>query len=59
MPENEIADILDLILECIKLIQERFSQIKTPDDFVRSSKPISHIPKLKEVIQRMRMAPTA
>lgn len=122
MPDNEIADILDSILECIKLIQERFSQIQMPDDFVKSSNGVTlldaismrlqvigelvkriqkidpslldqypvikwdsiarfrdlvshhyehvdyeivydicdtHIPKLKEVIQRMRIAPSA
>ena len=41
MPDNEIADILDSILECIKLIQERFSQIQMPDDFVRSSNGVT------------------
>ena len=34
MPENEVLDVLDLILESIKLVQERFSKIRVPDDFV-------------------------
>lgn len=34
MSEEEIADILDLMLESIILVQERFSTIAEPEDFV-------------------------
>jgi len=34
MLEDEIGDILDLMLESIKLVQEGFSGIGNPDDFV-------------------------
>jgi len=41
MPENEIVDILDLILESIKLIRERFSGIQIPDDFVSTAEGVT------------------
>ncbi len=41
MPENEIVDILDLILESIKLIKERFSGIQIPDDFVSTAEGVT------------------
>jgi uncharacterized protein with HEPN domain len=34
MSKDEIIDNLDFILQSIRLVQERFSGIKTPDDFV-------------------------
>lgn len=34
MSKDEIIDILDLIIESIRLVQERFSRIRVPDDFV-------------------------
>ena len=34
MSESEIADILDLILESVHMVQERFSRITVPEDFV-------------------------
>jgi uncharacterized protein with HEPN domain len=37
MREEEILDHLDLMLESISLIEERFSRIRLPEDFVLSS----------------------
>jgi uncharacterized protein with HEPN domain len=37
MHEEEIADYLDLMLECIELIESRFQRIQMPDEFVQSS----------------------
>jgi uncharacterized protein with HEPN domain len=34
MSKDQIIDNLDLIVQSIKLIQERFSKIRGPDDFV-------------------------
>ena len=34
MSKDEIIDILDLMIESIHLVQERFSKLKVPDDFV-------------------------
>jgi len=34
MSKDEIIDILDLMIESIHLVQERFSRIRVPDDFV-------------------------
>jgi uncharacterized protein with HEPN domain len=41
MPENEVLDILDLILESIKLVQKRFSKIRVPDDFVVTAEGVT------------------
>lgn len=41
MPENEIDDLLELMLQCIQLIQERFIKIKEPDDFVVSPEGVT------------------
>jgi len=41
MPEDEIVDILDLMLESIKLVQERFSGIGIPDDFVSTPEGVT------------------
>jgi uncharacterized protein with HEPN domain len=41
MPENEISDALDLIVESIGLIRQRFSSIGAPDDFVSTSEGIT------------------
>ncbi len=37
MPEEELLDILGMIRESIRLVQDRFNHIKTPDDFCTSS----------------------
>jgi len=34
MSEDEVLDILDLMVESIQLVQERFAKIQVPDDFV-------------------------
>jgi len=34
MSEYKVIDILDLIMESIHMVQERFSTIEVPDDFV-------------------------
>ena len=34
MCKDEIIDILDLMIESIHLVQERFSKLQVPDDFV-------------------------
>jgi uncharacterized protein with HEPN domain len=41
MPEDEVLDILDLMLESIKLVQERFSRVGIPDDFVSTSEGVT------------------
>jgi len=41
MPEDEVLDILDLMLESIKLVQERFLRIKIPEDFVTTSQGVT------------------
>ena len=41
MPEDEIVDILDLMLASIKLVQERFSGIGIPDDFVSTPEGVT------------------
>ena len=37
MSEDEIIDFLDLMLESIRIVQERFSKIGMPEDFVSTS----------------------
>ncbi len=37
MLDQEIADYLDLMLESIDLIENRFSKIRSPEDFVQST----------------------
>jgi len=37
MPENEVIDLLDFMMQSIHLIQERFSKINAPDEFILSS----------------------
>jgi len=37
MPDEELLDILGMIRESIRLVQDRFNHIKTPDDFCTSS----------------------
>jgi hypothetical protein len=34
MSEDQIIDNLDLMVQSIQLIQERFSKIREPDDFI-------------------------
>jgi uncharacterized protein with HEPN domain len=41
MLEDEIGDILDLMLESIKLVQERFSRMRNPDDFVSTPEGVT------------------
>ena len=41
MPEDETVDILDLMLASIKLIQERFSGIGIPDDFISTPEGVT------------------
>ena len=41
MSEGDIADILDLLLESIILVQERFTMITQPDDFVSTSEGVT------------------
>jgi uncharacterized protein with HEPN domain len=41
MPEDEVLDVLDLILESIRLIRDRFSRIRVPDDFVSTSEGVT------------------
>ena len=36
MPKDEITDILDLMVQSIHLVQDRFSKIGMPDDFILS-----------------------
>ena len=37
MPENEVLDILDLMIESIELVEERFLRIGVPDDLISTS----------------------
>ena len=41
MPENEVIDLLDFMMQSIHLIQERFSKIYTPDEFILSPEGIT------------------
>ena len=41
MHEAEIADVLDLMLECVRLIQERLSRIEVSEDFVSTSEGVT------------------
>jgi len=41
MPEDEVIDHLDFIVQSIHLIQERFLKIKEPDDFVLSPEGVT------------------
>jgi len=41
MREDEIVDILDLIIESIKLIRERFSTIKLADNFILTAEGVT------------------
>jgi hypothetical protein len=36
MHENQIIDYPEIMLESIELIEERFSRIRAPEDFVNS-----------------------
>lgn len=40
MLDQEIADCLDLMLESIDLIENRFSKIRSPEDFVQSTEGV-------------------
>ena len=41
MPENELVDIIDMMLESIKLIQERFAKVNMADDFVSTPEGVT------------------
>ena len=41
MPEDEIIDCVDLMLESIKLIERRYSKIRLPGEFVQSADGIT------------------
>lgn len=41
MSKDEIIDNLDLMVESIHLVQERFSRIRVPDDFVLTPKGVT------------------
>ncbi|MDD5206758.1 MAG: DUF86 domain-containing protein [Desulfobacterales bacterium] len=41
MPKEEIIDSLELIVESIGLVQERFLNIGEPDDFVRTPEGVT------------------
>ena len=41
MPEDELVYMVDLILESIKLIRERFSGIKLADDFLSTAEGVT------------------
>ena len=41
MSENEVLDLLDFMMHSIQLIQERFSKINVPDEFILSSEGIT------------------
>ena len=43
MSEDEIVDILDLLLESIILVQERFSQIAESENFVSTSDGVTFL----------------
>ncbi len=43
MSEDEIVDILDLLLESIILVQERFSMIAQSEDFVSTSDGVTFL----------------
>jgi uncharacterized protein with HEPN domain len=37
VPEDELLDMLELISESVRLVQDRFAHIKTPEEFCTSS----------------------
>ena len=37
MPEEELLDILEMVKESVRLVQDRFEHIETPEDFCTSS----------------------
>ena len=41
MYKDEVTDILDLMAQSIQLVQDRFSKIKTSDDFILSPEGIT------------------
>ena len=43
MSEDEIVDILDLLLESITLVQERFSKIAESENFVSMSERVTFL----------------
>jgi hypothetical protein len=51
MPEDETVDILDLMLASIKLVQERFSGIGIPDDFVSTPEGVTLLDAISKRLQ--------
>ena len=43
MPEEEIVDILDLIIDSIDLVQKRFAKISDPEDFISTSDGVTFL----------------
>jgi uncharacterized protein with HEPN domain len=41
MPEDEAIDALDLMLKSVHLVQERFSRIRVPEDFVLTAEGVT------------------
>ena len=37
MPEEELLDILEMVKESVRLVQDRFEHIETPEDFCTSA----------------------
>ena len=47
MSEDEVVDILDLLLESISLVQQRFSKITESEDFVSTSDGVTLLDAIK------------
>jgi len=43
MPEEEIVDILDLIIDSIDLVQKRFTKSSDPEDFISTSDGVTFL----------------
>ena len=43
MPEEEIVDILDLIIDSIDLVQKRFTRSSDPEDFISTSDGVTFL----------------
>ena len=41
MSNDEIMDNLELIVESIQLVEERFTRIRVPDDFILTSEGVT------------------
>lgn len=53
MSEGEIIDVLDLIIESIGLVQNRFTEIGESDDFVSTSNGVTF---LDAIAMRLRLS---